>query len=171
MKMARASQDDREMAIKLCSALEAIERDFWPKGAHCESEDPESFDRWNDAHCGRALRHLMDILSGGSIGRVVWGMEVLMDPRNELTDPGDDCLALHPKLEAALQDAKRLDFLDGNRRMKMGWYVGAAPAGNLLVSSVIQPDGQTSIRAAIDAAMPEAIEEPMAMPASTGDAR
>ena len=53
----------------------------------------------------------------------------------------------------ACADAKRLDFLDGNLRMKMGWNVGCAPAGNLSVSSVIQPSGPTSIRTAIDAAM------------------
>lgn len=53
-----------------------------------------------------------------------------------------------------LADKARLDFLDGNMRFKMGWRVGAAPVGNLLVSSVIQPSGKTtSIREAIDAAI------------------
>ena len=143
MKMARASEDDREMAIKLCSALEAIGRDFWPEGAHCQSEDPESFDLWNDAHCGRALRHLMDILSGGSIGRVVWGMEVLLDPRNEVTDPNEPCLELHPRLMAALQDAKRLDWL-------------ADPAntiGNVELPTEAVTANLHSLRDAIDAAM------------------
>lgn len=76
---------------------------------------------------------------------------------------GEQMAAVLAENERLREDARRLDFLDGNARMKMGWYVGAAPAGNLLVSSVIQPNGQTSIRAAIDAAMPAnaGIEAPL----------
>jgi len=56
-------------------------------------------------------------------------------------------------------DTERLDFLDRNMRMKMGWKVGIAPAGNVSVSSVIQPGGPTDIRSAIDAAMVAAEKE------------
>ena len=58
-------------------------------------------------------------------------------------------------------DAKRLDFLDGNMRLKMSWDVGAAPFGNICVSSVIRPLGkQTSIREAIDVAMEKSLSKP-----------
>lgn len=80
-------------------------------------------------------------------------LNILATRLGELLDEDQwaECEAL---LLKACADAKRLDFLDGNMRFKMGWYVGAAPVGNLLVSSVIQPSGKTtSIRTAIDAAM------------------
>lgn len=93
----------------------------------------------------------------------------MIDDEKELPKPGHPLNALATRLGELLDedhwaeceslllkacaDAKRLDFLDGNLRMKMGWNVGAAPAGNLSVSSVIQPSGPTSIRAAIDTAM------------------
>ena len=52
-----------------------------------------------------------------------------------------------------LPDTKRLNFLDGNLCMKMGWAVALAPAGNISVKSVIQPNNATSIRDAIDSAI------------------
>ncbi len=61
---------------------------------------------------------------------------------------------LEKQRDELLADKMRLDFLDGNMRFKMGWHVGAAPVGNLLISSVIQPSGKiTSIREAINAAI------------------
>ena len=47
-------------------------------------------------------------------------------------------------------DTERLDFLDTNKRFRMGWNVGAAPAGNLSIQSIIT--GGKPIREAIDAA-------------------
>lgn len=62
--------------------------------------------------------------------------------------------APQPAQSSEAKDAARLDFLDGNLRMSMGWRIGKAPAGNLSVSSVIFPlGGATSIRDAIDQAM------------------
>ncbi len=63
MKMAKASTADMEMAMKLCSALEAMDSRFFPDGAEGDN-DPEDFDCDDDAHCGQALRHVLDILQG-----------------------------------------------------------------------------------------------------------
>jgi hypothetical protein len=52
-------------------------------------------------------------------------------------------------------DTKRLDWLEEtNRRFRMGWRVGMAPAGNVSLQAVIQigPGPLTTIREAIDAA-------------------
>ena len=78
--------------------------------------------------------------------------ELLAALHGELLDE-DQWAECEGLLLKACADTKRLNFLDGNLRMKMGWHVGAAPAGNLSVSSVIQPSGPMSIRTAIDAAM------------------
>ena len=69
-------------------------------------------------------------------------------------EAADTIAALCTALEAAQADAARLDYLDGNLRFKMGWNIGAAPAGNLSVTSVIflgKPP--VTIRQAIDAAI------------------
>ncbi|MDD1789049.1 hypothetical protein [Burkholderia gladioli] len=52
------------------------------------------------------------------------------------------------------EDAVRLNWLDAtNKRFRMGWSAGVAPAGNCRLQSIIQPDGNlTSVREAIDAA-------------------
>ena len=106
MKMAKASEADMEMAIKVCSALEAIDRRFFPEGSE-GSNDPDDFDLDDDEHCGRVLRHIHELLQAGSIGRVIWGMYVLLDPVNELIDPDADTLEPHPDIAQAEIDAKR----------------------------------------------------------------
>lgn len=98
MKMAKASKDDMVVALRLCSALEAIETGFLPR----ELGEDECFDYHNDVDCGRVLRHILDMMQHGSIGRVILGMHVLIHPETELVDPNADTLKLHPKLVAAL---------------------------------------------------------------------
>jgi hypothetical protein len=106
MKMAKASKADMEMALTLCSALEAVERRFFPEGSE-GNNDPEDLDLEDDAHCGAVLRHIERILHGGSIGRVIWGMYVLMDPDNKMVDPAARTLEPHPDAAAAATDAER----------------------------------------------------------------
>ena len=105
MKMAKASEADMEMAIKVCSALEAIDRRFFPEGSE-GSNDPDDFDLDDDEHCGRVLRHIHELRQAGSIGRVIWGMYVLLDPVNELIDPDADTLEPHPDIAQAEIDAR-----------------------------------------------------------------
>ncbi len=135
MKMAKASTADMEMALKLCSALEAMDRRFFPDGAEGEN-DPEDFDCDDDAHCGQALRHVLDILQGGSIGRVIWGMYVMLDPENKVVDPDADTLEDHPETVAAMNDAERY------RKIRRGQHW-----------SVIDGIGDTLRAEALDAAV------------------
>lgn len=52
------------------------------------------------------------------------------------------------------QDSERLNYLDGNAKLKMGWRVAVAPAGNVSITSVVQLGKPiTTIREAIDAAV------------------
>lgn len=110
MKMAKASEADMAMAIKVCSALEAIDRRFFPAGSE-GSNNPDDFDLDDDEHCGRVLRHIHKLLQAGSIGRVIWGMYVLIDPRNELIDPGADTLERHPD-DVKLRETRNMQPLD-----------------------------------------------------------
>lgn len=115
MKMAKASQADIEMAIALESALDVLES--WPPAMpeaiqringdlNYEYFDRDNvryeyFDRDNDEQCGRALRHLLEIIERGSLSRVVYGLQVLLDPANKLVDPDADTLEHHPDAVAA----------------------------------------------------------------------
>ena len=77
------------------------------------------------------------------------------DPASDLTLTTVECIKrLKAENESLRKDGERLAFLDTNARFAMGWKVGAAPMGNLSITSVIKPTGKvTSIREAIDAAM------------------
>ena len=107
MKMAKASNADLEMALALGSALDVLGDRFFPSMPGpieqlSDGAESERFDRDDDAQCGRALRHLLAIAEGGSLMRVVFGMSVLLDPKNKVVDPDADTLEHHPDVVAAL---------------------------------------------------------------------
>lgn len=111
MTMAKASEEDLRMAMDLCQALESLGQRFVPTMPEAIEQldgnaDSESFDRDDDAQCGRALRHLLEIAERGSLMRVVWGMAVLLDPRNKIVDPDSSSLQQHPDTVKALAAAK-----------------------------------------------------------------
>ncbi len=99
MKMAKASEADLDMAMKLCSALDSLERRYMPSD---DSEDEIVwFDNCDADDCINAMNILLDILENGSLMRVVWGLAVLLDPANKIVDPDSDVLEVHPSLVAA----------------------------------------------------------------------
>lgn len=114
MKMAKASRADLNMAFDLCAALEQLGQRFVPSMPEAiehvgEGDEREPFDRDCDEQCGRALRHLLDIVGRASLERVVFGMGVLLNPLNEVVDPDSDVLARHPayaRAEPKQEDAK-----------------------------------------------------------------
>lgn len=102
MNMAKASEADLKMAMDLSGALERLGHRFFPEMPDAiqqvqEGDDGERFDRDDDVQCGRALRHLLEIANRGSLMRVVWGLAVLLDPRNKVVDPDADTLQHHPE--------------------------------------------------------------------------
>lgn len=112
MKMAKASEEDLRMAMDLVGALDALGQRFAPcmpeaierlKGGR----DVERFDSDDDAQCGRALRHLLEVAERGSLSRVIYGMAVLLDPANKVVDPVADSLEHHPETVAALAATKK----------------------------------------------------------------
>ena len=158
MKMAKASTADMEMAMKLCSALEAMDRRFFPDGAEGE-QDPEDFECDDVAHCGQSLRHVLDTLQGGSIGRVLWGMYVMLDPANKVVDPDADTLEDHPETVAAMKDRERMDWLADP----------VNPVGNVQLPTAAVTANIHSLRDAIDAAMAMTANALANAPARTGD--
>lgn len=108
MKMAKASEADLNMAMELASAFESLGSRWVPAMPDAiekleDDQEHEGFDRNDDAQCGRALRYLLDLTDRASLGRVVWGMVVVCDPRNELLDPEADTVEVHPKFAKLLE--------------------------------------------------------------------
>lgn len=103
MRMAKASKADIEMAIELASALDDIERGYLPSKMS-DDEAIEWLDTDDARQYARLVEFLQAVMNRGSISRVVWGMAVICDPRNELLDPDDSAIARHPNTVAALQE-------------------------------------------------------------------
>lgn len=115
MKMAKASEADLDMAMELCSAIEAL-TSSWPTlpTSLCkpgEYERDEAFDCDDDRQCGTVLRHLLAIAERASLLRVVFGCAVMLDPQNKLIDPNAHTIEVHPDIEVARKDAERLRWL------------------------------------------------------------
>ena len=96
MKMAKASESDLKMALDLTQALDAFERGYFPYTD--DMDNTEDFDRDNLDHCWRAMDMILDKLGEGSLSRVVFGMSVLLNPKNEAIDHSLDYLEHHPKV-------------------------------------------------------------------------
>ncbi len=113
MKMAKASLEDIEMTLELCLSLECLEKGYLPAALAGEDEEsPIWYDEDEDGD--RVVQHLLAILRKGSAFRVAFGMAVLLDPRNEVVDPDSDCLEMHPRFAAAMEDAERYRYLRGD---------------------------------------------------------
>lgn len=117
MKMARAKASDIEAALEIAGILDEMDGGYYPRradGKH-HDEDPTFFDENDPKH----LRALYDALKAqtkkGGLFRVVFGMSVLLDERNEIVDTACDNLQLHPRLRAALDDAKRFQHVLARR--------------------------------------------------------
>lgn len=110
MKMAKASEADLNMAIELTNALEALAGRWGAvmpeKIERCEQDcEFERFDIDDPKQCRRVIEYLIRLTRSASLMRVVWGMQVLLDPRNRMVDPDADTLEHHPDVVAALASA------------------------------------------------------------------
>jgi hypothetical protein len=116
MKMAKASNADLDMALELSAALDAL-TDRWGATMPEAIERPEGtssveyFDSEDREQCYRVVEHLRALVARASLMRVVFGMSVVCDTRNEVVDPDADTLELHPKFKALDTDASRYRWL------------------------------------------------------------
>lgn len=144
MKMAKASEADMQMAMDLANALEAYERyRCFPEALRPDPDDLAPFDEDNGEHCREAMEHLLKLVRSASLTRVVFGMAVLLDPRNKMVDPEADTLEHHPDTGDAKKDAERLSWLLHNLSGKELRRIGIETSGG----------GPLWGRVAIDAAM------------------
>jgi hypothetical protein len=104
MKMARASEADVDAALEVTRILDDLLKRYMPSSG--SDEGIVWFDQDDPDQCQIALGRLLDAARKGSMFRVVFGMAVLLDPRNELLDPDADMLARHPKIVRAMNACK-----------------------------------------------------------------
>jgi hypothetical protein len=96
--MAKASNEDLNMAMAIANVLEDIEKGYFPEmlgdGARSGIEwiDTDSREQYS-----RLISWLKGLLEQGSIFRVVFGMAVVSDPANECLDPDSEMIEHHPK--------------------------------------------------------------------------
>jgi hypothetical protein len=109
MKMARASEEDIEAAFKVCRVLDELDKRYMPSDD--DSDELEFFDRDDAEQCQKVVGMLLDATRYTSLFRVVFGMAVVLDPRNELLDPDADTIEHHPTIVKAIEDAERYRFL------------------------------------------------------------
>lgn len=100
LKMAKASQADIDAVLELCQMLNAIE-DCRPA-----SDAVDEFEYKGYEGCETDLDYLVRASRKGGLFRVAFGLQTLLDPRNEVVDPNLDHLELHPKILAALAAAQ-----------------------------------------------------------------
>ncbi|PIG07816.1 hypothetical protein [Comamonas sp. 26] len=115
MRMAKPSKRDIEAAGDLLSLLNDLSRGYYPWERH-EEDGPSYFDLDDRKHLRRlydSLETLLDSAPGFPM-RVIGGMcYVICWDKNQILDPADDCLELHPDLREGLKllQAQRADFL------------------------------------------------------------
>ena len=100
MEMAKASERDIEAAMELMGILTTVDSGYYPSKCDDAEGDPLFFDDDDKEHLAvfyARIKACMD-RAPGFIGRVVGGMHTIM--HNNILDPNDDCLALHPRLIA-----------------------------------------------------------------------
>ncbi len=102
--MARATEADVQAALDITRIIGEIEKGYMPDldGEEDDAEGVTFFDRDDPEQCQRVLGAILNAADKGSIFRVVFGMTVVLDPKNELLDPDADTIEMHPKIIAAL---------------------------------------------------------------------
>ena len=116
MKMAKASSRDIDAAGDAMGVMSDISKGYYPDRTGGDEDRPFYFDEEDPAH----LRLFYDLINEtldrapGWPGRVIGGMcFVICYDRNQILDPGQDVLDLHPDLREGLALLKqhRADFL------------------------------------------------------------
>lgn len=119
MRVAKPLPLDIHAAGELMALLIAVSNGYYPGNGNGDDDDddePTWFDQDDPNHLLRLYEKLSAIveLAPGFPTRVIGGMcYVICWDQNQILDPADDCLALHPDLVAglALLNRERADFL------------------------------------------------------------
>lgn len=108
MQIAKADERDMEVAMTIAGILCDVDRGYFPRQAdgNCCEDDPDHFDSDKLEHLRAFHDRIMSAYdrAPGGMNRVVLGFHTVM--HNDVVDPGKDHLALHPRIESALDITK-----------------------------------------------------------------
>jgi len=100
VRMAKATVTDLDAGFALAGVMESLAKGYYPTGGEAEAEGaPLHFDSDNIEHLQHLHELLLRIERRGSLFRVVGGLATLLSPGNNIVDPDDDCIALHPRFK------------------------------------------------------------------------
>lgn len=136
MKMAKASERDIEMALELSRTIEELMKGYFPD----DGEDVVIFDPQDPYDCHKAIDLIFEIACKGSLFRVVFGMAVVLDPRNEVVDPGSDVLELHPNHQKAHEQRDEL-LAAAKQAIDECVDLLATPAGDAITAAIAKVEG------------------------------
>lgn len=136
MKMAKASERDIDMALELSRTIEDLMKGYFPD----DGDDALMFDPQDPYDCIKAIDLLFEIACRGSLFRVVFGMAVVLDPRNEVVDPDADHLELHPKHKKALEQRDEL-LAAAKQALDECVDLISTPAGDALKVAIAKVEG------------------------------
>ncbi len=108
MKMAKASDDDISLSIEIASIVDDLEKGHRPWRVFGEDDDKLWLDMDSVEDLRAVVEKIREIASRGSLFRVVFGMGVLLDPKNEVVDPDAYYLDIHPKFIALIEALQRI---------------------------------------------------------------
>lgn len=105
MRMARATDEDMKVGYELMALLYDMDRGYYPARPGDKSEGgPTHFDSDNHEHLEYLFQRIYEIADkSGSFGRIVGGMSVFLNPKNDIVDFNDHCIALSPSLKEAIK--------------------------------------------------------------------
>lgn len=110
MRMARADEKDMDAGYAIMSILGAIDKDEYPSS---EEDSPYWFDSDDLEHLQflhRSLKKAMDE-APGCFGRIMGGLSIFLNPKNDIVDFTDSCIELSPRLKEAIKAKEELDKL------------------------------------------------------------
>lgn len=115
LKMAKASKEDIDSAMRLLAILQAIEEnEFFPDlkpGDDISEAEPEDFDCDDRHHLRTFYEQVKECARrpAACLMRVIWGFDTLASTHNSIIDPDCDVLELHPRIVRALETQERID--------------------------------------------------------------
>ncbi|MGH8052532.1 MAG: hypothetical protein ACREP4_01180 [Stenotrophomonas sp.] len=103
LRMAKATHEDVDSAMKIASLVEGLHKDQHPGEA-------DFFDADDSEHLRALYDHVIAATAGagGGLFRVALGMHSIL--ASNILDPDDDCLALHPRLQPVVWEASTAEI-------------------------------------------------------------
>lgn len=105
VRMAKADKDDLEAAYQIMNLLDSMSRGLYPSS---DENSPTFFDSDDWEHLQFLHQRIIEIAeNSGGVSRVVGAAGIILNEQNNLIDPDEDCIELHPSIAQDRIDARR----------------------------------------------------------------